>query len=96
LINIWEKKQEKEWAWVFKKAQKRLQEGGLLREAIRTEFKPMEINVADDILNETETSRYGTIVLGRRGQTGLKKILPGSVAARILPYAPNGAEVNME
>ncbi len=96
LVNIWENKQEKNWADVFKKAQKRLQEGGVSREAIKTEFKPMDFNVADDILNEVEAGRYGTVVLGRRGQTGLNKILLGSVAARIVHYAKNCAVTIVE
>jgi nucleotide-binding universal stress UspA family protein len=96
LINIWENKQEKVWAEVFEKAQQRLHEGGLPPKAIKTEFKPMEFNVADDILNVAEAGRYDTIVLGRRGQTGLKKILLGSVAARIVHYAKDRAVTIVE
>lgn len=96
LINIWENKQEKEWAEVFKKAQKRLQAGGLPPKAMKSEFKPRQFNVADDILNVAEAGRYDTIVLGRRGQGGLKKILLGSVAARIVHYAKDRAVTIVE
>jgi nucleotide-binding universal stress UspA family protein len=96
LINIWENKQAKAWKEVFQKAQKRLLEGGLSPKAVKTKFKPMEFNVADDIMNVAEAGRYDAIVLGRRGQTGLKKILLGSVAARIVHYAKNRAVTIVE
>jgi nucleotide-binding universal stress UspA family protein len=96
LIHIWEDKMAKEWAEVFKKAQKRLQKGGLSPKAITTEFKPMEFNVADDILNIAEAGRNDTIILGRRGQTGLNKILLGSIAARIVHYAKDRAVTIVE
>jgi nucleotide-binding universal stress UspA family protein len=95
-INIWVNKEEKNWTEVFKKAQQRLQEEGLSPKAIKTEFKPMEFNVADDILNVAEAGRYGTIVLGRRGLTGAKKVLLGSVSSKIVHYAKGCAVTIVE
>ena len=80
----------------FKEAQKRLESGGVSSKEIKAEFKPMEFNVADDILNFAETGRYGTIVLGRRGLSGAKKILLGSVSSKIVHYAKNCAVTVVE
>jgi nucleotide-binding universal stress UspA family protein len=96
LINRWGNQHEKNWADVFNKAQKLLQEGGITPKEIKTEFKPMEFNVADDILNIAEVGRFGTIVVGRRGLTAAKKILLGSVSSKIAHYAKNCAVTIVE
>ncbi len=88
-ITIWKEKQAKNWRDVFKEAQKRLEAGGVSPKRINDEFKPMEFNVADDILNVAETGGYGTIVMGRRGLSGAQKILLGSVSSKIVHYAKN-------
>ena len=95
-IKIWKDKQDKNWREVFKEAQKRLEAGGVSPKEIKTEFIPVEFNVADDILNFAETGRYGTIVVGRRGLTGAKKILLGSISSKIVHYAKNCAVTIVE
>ena len=95
-INIWIDKQAKNWRDIFQKARKQLEAGGVSPKKINEEFKPMEFNVADDILNVVETGGYGTIVMGRRGLSGAKKILLGSVSSKIVHYAKNCAVTIVE
>ncbi|MEW5746536.1 MAG: universal stress protein [Nitrospirota bacterium] len=40
------------------------------------------------IIEEAEKRRVDVIVMGRRGMTGLKKMLMGSVTAKVIGYAP--------
>jgi nucleotide-binding universal stress UspA family protein len=95
-IDIWKDKQAQNWRDVLKEAQKRLAAGGVSPKEIKAEFIPMEFNVADDILNYAEAGRCGTIVLGRRGLSGAKKILLGSVSSKIVHYARNCAVTVVE
>jgi len=95
-IQIWKDKQAKNWQNVFKDAQKRLEAGGVSPKGIKAEFLPMEFNVADDILNFGEAGSYGTIVVGRRGLSGAKKILLGSVSSKIAHYAQHCAVTIVE
>jgi nucleotide-binding universal stress UspA family protein len=41
-------------------------------------------SVASDILQEARASGCGSVVLGRRGLTGLKEFIMGSVTAKVL------------
>ena len=95
-INIWKERQEKNWRDVFKEARKRLEAGGVPPNEIKTEFIPVEFDVADEILNFAEKGRYGTIVVGRRGLTGTKKILLGSISSKIVHYAKDCAVTVVE
>ena len=40
------------------------------------------------IVDEVEESRANLIVMGRRGRTGIKKLLMGSVTAKVIGYSP--------
>jgi nucleotide-binding universal stress UspA family protein len=95
-INIWMDKQEKNWQEVFKEARKRLEAGGISPKEIRTEFIPAEFNIADEILNLAQSGRFGTIVVGRRGLTGAKKVLLGSISSKIVHYAQDCAVTVVE
>jgi nucleotide-binding universal stress UspA family protein len=95
-INIWKERQEKNWRDVFNVARKRLEAGGVPPNEIKTEFIPVEFDVADEILNFAEKGRYGTIVVGRRGLTGTKKILLGSISSKIVHYAKDRAVTVVE
>jgi nucleotide-binding universal stress UspA family protein len=95
-INIWKDKQEKNWREVFQEARKRLEAGGISPKEIKTEFIPVEFDVADEILNFAQTGRFGTIVVGRRGLTGAKKVILGSISGKIVHYAQNCAVTVVE
>ena len=56
----------------------------------------MEFDVADEILNFAQTGRFGTIMVGRRGLTGAKKVLLGSISGKIVHYAKDCAVTVVE
>jgi nucleotide-binding universal stress UspA family protein len=58
-------------------------EAGFKAESMSTKIKIMENDVALTIIEEARTG-YDLIVLGRRGHSGLKKFLMGSVSQKVL------------
>ena len=58
-------------------------EAGFKAESMSTKIKIMENDVAVTIMEEARTG-YDLIVLGRRGHSGLKKFLMGSVSQKVL------------
>jgi len=58
-------------------------EAGFKAESISTKIEIMKNDVALTIIEEARTG-YDLIVLGRRGHTGLKKFLFGSVSQKVL------------
>lgn len=83
-INDWQREQEKKWVGIFAEARDKLVQAGIAAEKISSEFKPKYFDVAEDILKEAAAGRYSTIVIGRRGLTGAKKILLGSVSSKVV------------
>ena len=41
-------------------------------------------DAASDILKEAKSNNYGTLVLGRRGHSGVKEFFMGSVTRKVL------------
>lgn len=58
-------------------------EAGFKAESMSTKIKPMKHDVALTIIEEARTG-YDLIVLGRRGHSGIKKFLFGSVSQKVL------------
>ena len=58
-------------------------DAGFKAESISTKFEVMKYDVALTIIEEARTG-YDLIVLGRRGHSGLKKFLFGSVSQKVL------------
>ena len=58
-------------------------ETGFKAESISTKIEVMKLDVALSIIEEARTG-YDLIVLGRRGHSGLKKFLLGSVSQKVL------------
>lgn len=58
-------------------------DAGFKAESISTKIETMKYDVALTIIEEARTG-YDLIVLGRRGHSGLKKILMGSVSQKVL------------
>jgi nucleotide-binding universal stress UspA family protein len=58
-------------------------EAGFKAESISTKIEVMKFDVALSIIEEARTG-YDLIVLGRRGHSGLKKFLLGSVSQKVL------------
>lgn len=83
LIANWQNEQEIKWKGIFAEAREMLIQAGIEPEAISSKFKPKYFEVAEDILKEAAAGGYSTIVIGRRGLTGAKKVLLGSVSSKV-------------
>ena len=68
----------------FLRAERVFREAGVDRSRIKTKIKKKSFNVAKDIYEEARKGEYGTVVLGRKGKTGLKSIVVGSVSLKSL------------
>jgi 2,4-dienoyl-CoA reductase-like NADH-dependent reductase (Old Yellow Enzyme family)/nucleotide-binding universal stress UspA family protein len=55
-----------------------------LDESIKLNFIPKNREIADTILDCVRTGNYGTIVMGKRGYSGIKRWLLGSVSTGVL------------
>ena len=67
-------------------AKKKLMATGFLDQNITIKVKSKKKGVARDIVKEAQ-SGYNTIVLGRRGQTGIKDFILGSVSQKVFHLA---------
>jgi nucleotide-binding universal stress UspA family protein len=84
LEKLWSEKAGKEIAPYMKKAQQIFQEAGFSEEQIVTRVVQGTRSPANDILDEARKSGCGTIVMGQRGLTGMKRVFLGSVTRKIL------------
>lgn len=91
LVASWQKEQEKKWQDLEKKAHNRLIKAGVAKDAVVNKFKPKYYDVAEDILNEAETGRFNTIVMGRRGLGKAKALILGSVTNKVVQNAKGRA-----
>lgn len=66
----------------LQKARKKLLEAGFLDQNVTIKAKSKKKGVARDIVKEAQ-SGYNTIVLGRRGQSGIKEFILGSVSQKV-------------
>ena len=84
LEKLWRNKAGKEIAPYIKKAGEILLKAGLSEEQITTKVTESSRSAADDILKEARDNDYGTIVMGRRGLSAVKKFFMGSVTTSVL------------
>jgi nucleotide-binding universal stress UspA family protein len=68
------------------KAQDMLVKAGLTEEQVAIKVVDGSRSPAEDILKEARSDKYGTIVLGRRGISGIKEFVFGSVTKKILSH----------
>jgi len=87
LEQLWRNKAGKEIAPYIKKAGEILLKAGLSEEQITTKVTEGSRSAADDILKEAQNNDHGTIVLGRRGLSGVKEFFMGSVTTSVLNRA---------
>jgi nucleotide-binding universal stress UspA family protein len=55
---------------------------------IRTEVIESSVSVADAIIKYTKENNVDLIVAGTKGRTGMKKVVLGSVASKLVTYSP--------
>jgi len=87
LQELWKKKAGQDIAPFMEKAREMLLKAGLNETQVTTKVADGSRSPADDILKEARENGYGTVVLGRRGISGVKGFLFGSVTKKILNQA---------
>jgi nucleotide-binding universal stress UspA family protein len=70
----------------LQKAQQKLIDAGFTKKNITIKAKNKKKGVARDIVKEAQ-SGYHTIVMGRRGQSGIKEFILGSISQKVFHLA---------
>lgn len=73
------------------RAKKVLINGGVDPKSIEVKIEERRQGVAADILNELKKGGYDTVIMGRRGLSGVKRFFLGSVTAKIIHHAEDCA-----
>ena len=75
----------------LEQARRLMVDAGIAPENIEVRIEDSKEGVARDILNELESGGYGTVVVGRKGASGIKQFITGSVSGKIINHARNCA-----
>jgi nucleotide-binding universal stress UspA family protein len=84
LEELWKHKAAEHITPYMKKAKDALIQAGLAEELINTKVVDGSRSAAADILKEARDNNFGTIVLGRKGHSGVKEFFMGSIASKVL------------
>ena len=84
LEDLWKTKAGQEIEPFMKKAKEMLLKAGLNESQITTKVVDGSRSAANDIVEEARSKGYGTIVMGRRGLSGMKEFFMGSVSTKVL------------
>jgi nucleotide-binding universal stress UspA family protein len=71
----------------MEKAKRALVKGGFPSQNIAVKIRKKKVGISRDILKEAEQGKYTTLVIGRRGLSGIKQFLLGSVSNKIVQLA---------
>lgn len=86
-IDKWVQDQKYHIEPVFKAALSELVKEGVSSGQIGTKSITHGADVAESILSEAQSGGYDTILLGRRGLSGITRFLVGSVALKVIGHA---------
>lgn len=84
LEELWKNAAGEQIEPVMKKAKKMLLQAGLKEEQISMKIVDGSRSAANDILKAAKRYDCGTIAMGRRGLTGMKELIMGSVTRKVL------------
>jgi nucleotide-binding universal stress UspA family protein len=84
LEDLWKDTEELQISPYIQKAKEKLLKNGLAEDQIAVKLWRSRGNVSADIRKAAKDYDCGTVVLGRRGLTGVKEIITGSVTRKIL------------
>jgi nucleotide-binding universal stress UspA family protein len=84
LEELWKTKAGKEIEPFMKRAEEMLVEAGVSESQISQKIVDGSRSAANDILEEARNNQYGTIVMGRRGISGVQEFFMGSVSSKVL------------
>ena len=71
----------------MEKAKKTLVQKGFASKNVAIKICKKKVGIARDILKEAERGKYDTLVVGRRGLSGIKQFVLGSVSDKIVKFA---------
>jgi nucleotide-binding universal stress UspA family protein len=71
----------------MQEAKKILVKAGFPSKNIAMRLRKKKVGIARDILKEAERGKYDSIVIGRRGMSGIKQFTFGSVSNKVLQLA---------
>jgi nucleotide-binding universal stress UspA family protein len=84
LEELWKTKAGQEIEPFMKKAKEVLVKAGISESQISKKIVDGSRSAASDILEEARNNGYGTIVIGRRGLSGMQEFFMGSVSSKVL------------
>jgi nucleotide-binding universal stress UspA family protein len=87
LEELWKTKAGQEIEPFMKKAEEMLLKAGISESQISKKIVDGSRSAASDILEEARNNQYGTIVMGRRGISGVQEFFMGSVSSKVLQNA---------
>jgi nucleotide-binding universal stress UspA family protein len=87
LEELWKTKAGEEIEPFMKKAEEMLVKAGISESQISKKIVDGGRSAANDILEEARKNNYGTIVMGRRGISGVQEFFMGSVSSKVLQNA---------
>jgi len=71
----------------MEKAKRVLVESGFPSKNVATKIRKKKVGIARDIVKEARQVKYDTLVVGRRGLSGIKEFLFGSVSNKVVQLA---------
>jgi nucleotide-binding universal stress UspA family protein len=87
VIEDWKEQEGKPWESMINEAREKLIQGGVTAEAVNIKYQPTYSDIAADILDEAELEGCSTIVIGRHGTTGARKLFMGSISQKVVDHA---------
>ena len=77
----------------MEEAKKTLVKAGFPSKNVAIRIRKKKVGIARDILKEAERGKYDTIVIGRRGLSGIKQFVFGSVSNKVVQLAKKVAVI---
>lgn len=77
----------------MQKAKKVLVESGFASKNVAIKILKKKTGIARDVLKEVERGKYDTLVIGRRGLSGVKQFVLGSVSNKIVKFAKKASVI---
>jgi nucleotide-binding universal stress UspA family protein len=73
----------------MEKAKQALVKAGFPSKNVTIKIRKKKVGIARDILKEAEQGQYTTLVVGRRGLSGIKQFMFGSISNKLVQRAQN-------
>lgn len=77
----------------MQEAKKVLVESGFASKNVAIKILKKKTGIARDVLKEVERGKYDTLVIGRRGLSGVKQFVLGSVSNKIVKFAKKASVI---